>query len=363
MNPRYYLKFVLIIGIYALIMVNGVSFAQESSSQTTHIVAPGDTLYRIAQQYGVDVTTLAQANNIANPSLIYRGQVLVIPGLTVPDDSAQVQNPLIAGTPIVHVVQRGESLGVIAAQYGTTVELILQSNAIPNANRILPGQNLNIWASPEVVAQNAPAPVVAQPVQPPPTTNISYTVQPGETLGIIAQRYGMSWSTLAQMNGIYDPNHIIVGQSILIPALNSEGGIQDMGIITGIYDSQAPAPSLTSGKFILIDLSDSKVYAYLDGILVRSVLVSTGLPATPTVLGQFTIRQRVRAQTMSGPGYSLPNVEWVLYFYQGYALHGAYWHTNWGRQMSHGCVNMPNHEAQWFFENFGEIGTPVHVQA
>jgi LysM repeat protein len=363
MRHHHRLKIAFLIGISALIMVNGITFAQEESSQTTHTVAPGDTLYRIAQQYGVDVTTLAQVNNIANPSLIYRGQVLIIPGLTIPDDSAQVENPLIAGTPVVHVVQRGESLGAIATQYGTTVEQILQANTIANPNRIFPGQSLNIWVSPEVAQAVAPAPVVEQPVQPPPSTNISYTIQPGETLGIIAQRYGMSWTTLAQMNGIYDPNHVVVGQTILIPALNGDGGIYDMGIITGVYDAQAPAPSITSGKLIMVDLSDSKVYAYQDGILVRSVLVSTGLPATPTVQGQFTIRTRVRSQRMSGPGYDLPNVEWVMYFYQGYALHGAYWHSNWGRQMSHGCVNMPNNEAQWFYENFGEVGTPVHVQA
>lgn len=357
----YRLKFVICIGILSLFMVN-IAFAQDDRQQTTHTVVSGDTLFSIAQRYGVDMNAIIQANNIENPSRIFRGQVLIIPGLSVPDDSAQVQNPLIAAAPVVHVVQRGESLGAIARQYGTTVEQILQANTIANPNRIFPGQSLNIWVSPEVAQQNA-APAPQQPVQPAPTTNISYTIQPGETLGMIAQRYGMSWTTLAQMNGIYDPNRVLAGQTIVVPALNEYGGIQDMGIITGIFDPQAPSPSIRTGKFILIDLSDSKVYAYQDGILVRSVLVSTGLPATPTVQGQFTIRQRVRSQRMTGPGYDLPNVEWVLYFYQGYALHGAYWHSNWGRQMSHGCVNMPNSEAQWFFENFGEIGTPVHVQA
>ena len=357
----YRLKFVICIGILSLFIVN-IAFAQDDRQQTTHTVVSGDTLFSIAQRYGVDMNAIIQANNIENPSRILRGQVLIIPGLSVPDDSAQVQNPLVAATPLVHVVQRGESLGAIARQYGTTVEQILQANTIANPNRIFPGQSLNIWVSPEVAQQTA-APAPQQPVQPAPTTNISYTIQPGETLGMIAQRYGMSWTTLAQMNGIYDPDRVLAGQTIIVPALNEYGGIQDMGIITGIFDPQAPSPSIRTGKFILIDLSDSKVYAYQDGILVRSVLVSTGLPATPTVQGQFTIRQRVRAQRMSGPGYDLPNVEWVLYFYQGYALHGAYWHSNWGRQMSHGCVNMPNSEAQWFFENFGEIGTPVHVQA
>jgi lipoprotein-anchoring transpeptidase ErfK/SrfK len=64
---------------------------------------------------------------------------------------------------------------------------------------------------------------------------------------------------------------------------------------------------------------------------------------------------------MSGPGYYLPGVESVAYFYQGYALHGAYWHNNFGHPMSHGCVNMRNEDAKWFYD-FVSIGTPVHVQ-
>jgi lipoprotein-anchoring transpeptidase ErfK/SrfK len=49
-----------------------------------------------------------------------------------------------------------------------------------------------------------------------------------------------------------------------------------------------------------------------------------------------------------------------MYFYQGYAIHGTYWHNAFGRQMSHGCVNLPVDESQWFF-NFASVGTPVRV--
>ncbi len=59
---------------------------------------------------------------------------------------------------------------------------------------------------------------------------------------------------------------------------------------------------------------------------------------------------KVRAQTMSGPGYYLPNVEWVQYFYEEYAFHGTYWHNKFGQPMSHGCVNMTNEDARWLFD-------------
>jgi lipoprotein-anchoring transpeptidase ErfK/SrfK len=64
---------------------------------------------------------------------------------------------------------------------------------------------------------------------------------------------------------------------------------------------------------------------------------------------------------MSGPGYYLPNVQWVMYFYQGYGFHGTYWHNNFGNPMSHGCVNMTNDDALWLF-NFASVGTNVWVQ-
>jgi lipoprotein-anchoring transpeptidase ErfK/SrfK len=102
-------------------------------------------------------------------------------------------------------------------------------------------------------------------------------------------------------------------------------------------------------------------YAYENGVLVRSVLSSTGLPATPTVVGDFTIERRYASQSMSGPGYYLPDVPYVMYFYSGYALHGTYWHSNFGQPMSRGCVNLPTWEAEWFY-NFADYGTPVRVQ-
>ena len=64
---------------------------------------------------------------------------------------------------------------------------------------------------------------------------------------------------------------------------------------------------------------------------------------------------------MTGPGYNLPNVPWTMYFYGGYAIHGAYWHNNFGQRMSHGCVNMKPNEAKWLF-NWTPKGTLVVVR-
>jgi LysM repeat protein len=341
-----------------LILMLGFSpavFAQDEP--LTHIVQPGENLFRIALRYGVDMNELARTNNITDQRRIFSGQTLVIPGLSTPDNSVEVVNPLVAGTPTVHVVQRGESLTTIARRYNVTVEQILQVNDIPNPNRIHAGTQLNVWtAEPAsqvaIEPESAPAEFVEGPA---PMTTTTYVVQPGETLSLIARRYGMNWTVLAQVNGITNPDHVYAGQTLTIPA----GGSTDVGIIAPPID--APAPTITQGKQIIISLNRSRIYAYENGHLVRNVLVSTGRAATPTVQGDFTVIRKVRAQRMVGPGYNLPNVEWVMYFYQAYAIHGTYWHNNFGTPMSYGCVNLPNSEAEWFY-NWAEMGTPVRVQ-
>ena len=94
--------------------------------------------------------------------------------------------------------------------------------------------------------------------------------------------------------------------------------------------------------------------------LLISALPSTGLPRTPTPVGQYRIYVKYRSVHMSGPGYSLPNVPYVMYFYRGYGLHGTYWHNNFGQPMSHGCVNLPTSEARWFY-NWASVGTLVKI--
>ena len=124
-----------------------------------------------------------------------------------------------------------------------------------------------------------------------------------------------------------------------------------MGAPLELFDEDGDLQFLsTTEKWIDVDLSEQKVIAFEGLRPVRSFIISSGLPRTPTVEGTFRIRAKVRSQVMSGPGYYLPNVEWVQYFYRDYAFHGTYWHNNFGNPMSHGCINMTNADAQWLFE-------------
>lgn len=362
------IKRILLLWVSLMVAVTPV-IAQE---QTTHTVQPGENLYRISLTYGIDMKIIAQANNIANTALVYVGQTLVIP-----DMSEAVDNPLVAAEPTFYTVQAGDSLLRIANLYGLTVQQLAQINNLTNINHIVPGQQLTVFTQPlteiaettdgqEIVttpATSDAAPVatleaaLALPTEV-AVSGTSYTILPGETLASIAMKHGVTWPAIVQANNITDPNQIMPGQAIIIPNANS---ITDLGIISSVMPMTGPTPTVTVGKQIIIDISDQRTYAYEDGVLVRNTLVSTGLPATPTVIGNFTVQRKYEAQLMSGPGYYLPNVQWISYFYAGYAIHGTYWHNNFGQPMSHGCINMPNDEALWYY-NFAPVGTPVLVQ-
>lgn len=130
-----------------------------------------------------------------------------------------------------------------------------------------------------------------------------------------------------------------------------------------IPPSSAPKPAIASNgntRWIDVDLTNQRVYAYEGETVVNSFLVSTGTWLTPTVTGQYHIYLKYVSNKMSGPGYYLPDVPYIMYFYGSYGLHGTYWHNNFGTPMSHGCVNLRTEDAGWLYD-WASIGTLVNV--
>ncbi|MGD2079459.1 MAG: LysM peptidoglycan-binding domain-containing protein [Chloroflexota bacterium] len=272
--------------VFVLIPVAG-------AQQQTYVVQPGENLFRIALNHGLTTQELAAANGIVNPAWIYAGQVLVIPQ---------------AGSP--------------------------SSNPAP-------------------AAPSAPA-----------TSSTTHLVQRGEILSRIALRYGVSVQSIAQANGIYNPSLIYYGQTLIIPAASDS---------TAANPAPAPAPAPApvnppvqslGAKWIDVNLTTQTLTAYEGTTPVFNSLISSGTWAHPTVTGQFSIYVRYQSQDMNGYrlgyDYYLAGVPYVMYFYRDYALHGTYWHNNFGTPMSHGCVNLPTPAAQWLF-NWSSYGTPVNV--
>lgn len=285
-----------------------------------------------------------------NRTIHYAGLMIVLLGflLWTPPARADVQT---------HVVQPGETLFRIALNHGVTVDALRAANGIVG-NTIYAGQVLII--PPGTAGTSVTGAGVAATVSQPAVSNSAndgyHTVQRGENLFRIGLKYGVSVAAIQAANGISGTT-IYVGQRLVIPSGSSPVPAPNNST------AAAPAPQAPGGdgRRFVVDLSEQMLYAYEGNTMVRSTLVSTGLPQWPTVTGTFYIYLKYRSQRMRGPGYDLPNVPYVMYFYQGYGLHGTYWHNNFGSPMSHGCVNMPTSEAEWAF-NWASIGTPVTVQ-
>jgi LysM repeat protein len=108
-----------------------------SGGKVTHIVQPGENLFRISLRYGTTVDAIAKANNIVNPWFIYVGQKLIIPG------GGGGMPPSGPGGK-THVVQPGETLYSIAVRYNTTVQALVVANNLSNPNLIYVGQTLKV---------------------------------------------------------------------------------------------------------------------------------------------------------------------------------------------------------------------------
>lgn len=226
-----------------------------------YTVQRGDTLGKIAINNGVSLADLIDANNISNPNLIRIGQVLVIPGEEGEPD-------------VIHVVQRGDTLGRIAAKYGASVSSLVEINQISNANLIRIGQQIVVsggsggsgggggdssspTSDPNVRSgvfhivrkgqsvQNVANDLGVTAAQVTRANGIvngviyantrlfadgpsytigsaggessTYTITRGDSLARIARLHGTSVSDLASTNNISNPNLIQIGQVLTVP--------------------------------------------------------------------------------------------------------------------------------------------------
>ncbi len=306
-------------------------------ANTIYVVQPGDTLTRIAARYGVTVSQLAAANGLGWNSWVYAGQQL-----TIPSNAPLNPAPVPSGT--TYVVRPGDTLMSIAARYGVTAGQLASLNGLHWNSWVYVGQQLVIPGG-----QTAPAPNPN-----PPTTGGTqvHVVQAGNTLFSIARQYGTTVAALQSANGLTSAT-IYVGQRLTIP-----GGGSTPSQPPAAQPTPVPNPGTGGERWIDINLTTQRVTAYQGQTAVYSALASTGTWRTPTVVGTYQIYVKYRYTPLSGPGYYLPNVPHTMYFYRGYAIHGAYWHNNFGTPMSHGCVNLSLPDAEWFY-NWASVGTRV----
>jgi lipoprotein-anchoring transpeptidase ErfK/SrfK len=247
-----------------------------------------------------------------------------------------------------YVVKPGDNLFRIALNHGLTTQELARANGIADVTHVYVGQVLVIPSPGSYNSASASTGSASR-------GGSTYVVKRGDTLFRIALNHGVSTQALAGANGITNPAHIYSGQVLTIPS-------------GGAAVAAAPSycqPSASYGsRWIDINLSTQRLTAYEGNRAVFGAAVSTGIRAYPTVVGRFSIFYRTPSQTMDGRrlgfNYVLPNVPYVMYFFKDYAIHGTYWHNNFGTPMSHGCVNMSTPDAQWLY-NWSSYGTVVNI--
>jgi len=254
-----------------------------------HVVSAGETLWQIANHYGVPVQSITLLNALATPDQLAIGQSLVIP------------SPYTTYT-----VKSGDTLWAIAQQFGVPIETIIADNHLTNPDMLTPGTKLVI----------------------PPVIHI---VQPGETLWQIAQYYETSIQAIVAANHINNPNMIYVGSHLIIPRklpiieVNaysyqpSEEAIDSINAVGHLLTYFSPFAYLMKEDGTLQPISDEKMIAAAQAKNIIPMLTLTNFTSTQegsnlahVVLSNEDLRVKVMnnvLQVMQEKGYEVLNID------------------------------------------------------
>lgn len=183
------------------IEVEGDADVQENA--TTHKVRRGESLFSIAEDYGVTIDNLKEWNNLSGSS-IDTGQTLIVNASAAKASKKSSDSSEKKAATTKHKVRRGETLGAIASRYGVTVDNLKDWNNL-SSSRIDVGQTLIVKGSKSTSSLRSSK-----------SSYTTHTVRNGETLGGIAERYGTTASAIRKANGIKG-SMIRKGQKLKIP--------------------------------------------------------------------------------------------------------------------------------------------------
>jgi len=185
--------------------------AAESAVPATHRIVPGDTVSSIAARYGLDMNAVLRINNLSPSSIIYAGKELKLTG-SAPSAAPAKAPAKAAGT---YTVAPGDTLSAIAAKHGVSLASLLKANNLGMSSVIYPGDKITVGAgAPASVTTASSSPAPAAPAAPAAPSAGTYTVVPGDTLGAIAARHGVSLNSVLTANNLSMTSVIRPGQKL-----------------------------------------------------------------------------------------------------------------------------------------------------
>lgn len=165
-------------------------------------------------------------------------------------------------------------------------------------------------------------------------------------------------------DGAWDDWEMALGTNLFEKDTDGDGFSDGQEIMAGFDPNHAKTNTI--GKRIDVDLETQTLRYYLGPVKIDEFKISSGLPGTPTPKGSYSIILKRPVVRYAGVGYDYPQTKWNLMFKRGttgnYYIHGAYWHNDFGKKKSHGCVNVPHR-----FSYMGRLydwatdGTPVTI--
>ncbi len=421
----------LVLAGAGLMALPAAAFAQEVGQEITppspvfgeHVVAPGETLSEIAQDYGLTLAELMAANGIHNADAVKIDQALRIPAgsaaLPVADPpQADPAAPTAPATPLpvsIHslnrryVVAEGDTVVRIADRFGLDLSTLLWLNNLgpDEASRLVVGQILVLPATSDELIVTPP--------------DSFYTVQPGDSLGLIAQAHGLTQAQLQAANNIGNPELLQVGQSLRIPGQSNAGPsftlelpvsgydyhiVQPGETLSGIaqiYDTTVSAlvstnglpdsesvyyglylripygpaalgqrrpPVPHSGTSFLVSISRQQCWIFFGDRVIESWQCSTGGDEWVTRTGTFPVKTKMEMAQSSA--YRLDMPYWLGLYDVGdfeNGIHGIpiIWSTGeklWsgliGQPATFGCAMLEDADAARLFD-LAYLGMPVHI--
>lgn len=251
--------------------------------------------------------------------------------------------------PLHYTIQSGETLAQIALRYNLTIAQLVTLNNLENPNLLYEGQKLRLLDIGTAVDQAA---------EPELTT---YTVAYGDTIGAIAQGYGLTLDELLAYNPLTNPNRIYVGDELLVPLSD-----------TAVAPEPPPASDrIPAGpKLVIVDISEQRTYVYEGDRLLHTFVVSTGLPGQDTAVGHFQVQNKLPV----GYGYTwnITMPYWIGIYWSGSLQNGFHalpidangyqmWGELLGAPASYGCIILSNEDAATLYE-WIEVGTDVQIR-